>query len=238
MDFNAKGKKKGDDVIARLQIPQNTLRNIFRKIKEDSNLKNILNKILTANDSQKIEYINELYSKYQDLKHVTTPQGVLINAFLFIYNPREFFSICSLNHRFKLLEYLEVKYEFKNKGEEIIGSNNLLKEVLKPIEENTRIISTFFYDSEGKDLGWKGTQEEELRENSIELFQNLFENQEDKKLIQNIIYLISQKLELKTNSNHLVSTYMYGENIFRIIYGPWLVFGYNSQEKNISLEKF
>jgi hypothetical protein len=106
--LDAKGRRGTNndaEGAAFVQIYQGDWVNIFSKIKENSEVKEDLNKILTSNDNNTIiDSINKLY-RINPIDKLTGGSAVVINDLLFAYTPYKYTSVMSLLDRYLIIDY-------------------------------------------------------------------------------------------------------------------------------------
>lgn len=160
LDRHGKGNTKNTEAIAGAMIPQNVWRKMFIQLREEKQLANCINSILTSTTSEeRIRGIDELYVLNRNNKNSLTGQsGSAINCLLAAYAPFTNFSIISLNDRFKLMKSLGLEY---NPTHDSIGiqcekTAKLIKAKFEEanISNNARTITRFVYRTAFKDL-WK-----------------------------------------------------------------------------------
>ncbi|MBI4378784.1 MAG: hypothetical protein HY578_06795 [Nitrospinae bacterium] len=167
LDKNGKGNTKKDESVAKAMIPQGVWRKMFREIKNDIKLQDLLNRIFSEKeDIKKIDLIDQLYRVNEGRKNSLTGKSAnVIDAFLFAYAPMEHVSIISLNDRRKVIEFFGFSggpnFNIDSSGKKVVLSNNAIIEGFKSlgIIALTRTISSFLYESEIKEY-WKGEQPE------------------------------------------------------------------------------
>ena len=137
--------------IAKCLITQKNWYAIFNDLKKYSELRNKLDSLFKEEDlSTRISLINELkeISARYNSKLITF-QGISLNAILCCYNPYSYIRVVSLRHRKFIIEKFNLgEYPEKGSyGEQIILSNELLKEFNKKFGTNYDLIklSYFFY---------------------------------------------------------------------------------------------
>ena len=153
LDKNAKGSKSHTNAVARAMIPQGAWRRMFSQIKENKNIKNILNKLFKSKiDQEKIDLIDEIYKINEGRKNnLTGKSGNAINCMLFAYNPLNNLAVISLNDRRKIIEqYLlnsDIDFDENSQGKNIIESGNLIikKFTNLGIQCSPMILTRFLY---------------------------------------------------------------------------------------------
>lgn len=203
LDKNGKGNTKDDISVARVMIPQGAWRRMFKEIKKNSKLKEIINKILNEADETKLSNeIDELYSINLSKNNLTGRSANAINTLLFAYNPLNVVSIVSLNDRERIIEYFGfegVDLEKDSQGNKVVLSNRLIINGFKKIldrEFTPRILSEFLY-LKIKDY-WKESSEEDEEDNEIEISEKKvgqFEEKIYQKLIHRNFKLLLQELD-------------------------------------------
>lgn len=162
LDRNAKGNRKGDQAVARAMVSQGTWRRMFREIKGNNKLRDLLNGIFyEENDSIRINLIDELYKINEGKKNGLTGQSAnAINAMLGALDANKYIHAISLMDRRKIIEYFGFmggpNFENDSPGRKIVLSNKCIIEGFKSlgIETQPRTLSRFLYESPLKSL-WK-----------------------------------------------------------------------------------
>lgn len=157
LDKHGEGNKKSDEALANIMIPQNKWYKIFENLKTQIDLYSKMNYIMYQN-SDSNSTIDEIFKLNIDNKNnLTGPSGSGICIFLSIADPINQLSIVSLNHRFAILDYLNIDYNNlanKNIGFQIIETNKLILNyfINNKISNNARTISVFFYSKYEREL--------------------------------------------------------------------------------------
>jgi len=179
--FGGKKSEKRYEGIAYTGIFQKNWYEIFKKINEYDEIKNLLNKIFnTKNENQIISLLDHLYELNQkiSIRGLTGAHGIVINDFLFAYNPTENISMVSLSDRYKIIDYFGLgnskKIDKLSYGEKIIKSRNLVLSLRDKYELriDNRGLSNFAYYQPFQEI-WK-KREHYLR--GEEMFVNLMHN--------------------------------------------------------------
>ncbi|HLA48823.1 MAG: hypothetical protein A2W77_05575 [Nitrospinae bacterium RIFCSPLOWO2_12_39_16] len=168
LDKNGKGNTRKDESVAKAMIPQGVWRRMFREIKSNAKLKDLLNNIfIEKDDKEKIRLINELYEKNTSGKNsLTGKSAIAINTILFAH-AIEHISVVSLGDRRKIIEFFGFSggpnFDVDSPGKKIVMSNNAIIAGFKSLGINAspRTISTFLYNSEIKGH-WRGEQPEDI----------------------------------------------------------------------------
>jgi hypothetical protein len=155
LDCNAKGvRNSGVEPACRpFGITQNKWYRLFREIKGDNKLKDLVNKIFKSDsDTEKIQLIDEIYESYHNaLTHKTAN---ILNDLLFAYNPNKELSIVSLKHRLLIINAFGLgdsgKLEKLSHGNQIVHSRKLILDIRDKFGLNldNRGLSKAFYHSE------------------------------------------------------------------------------------------
>ena len=177
LDRNAKGNTKEQEAVAKAMIAQGAWRRMFREIKNNKQLKKVMNSIFIESKEEIIESnINELYKINEGKKNfLTGNNGNAINDMIFAYNPKRYVAVVSLNHRMKIVDYFGFKngpnFEEDTPGRRIVLSNKCIIEGFRSLEITAlpRTISDFLYTTlkdfwNKKELG----QEREIVEEELE----------------------------------------------------------------------
>ncbi|GAB6282764.1 MAG: hypothetical protein STSR0008_15130 [Ignavibacterium sp.] len=128
LDTKAKGfNSESDYAVAATYIRQGTWYRTFNDLKNKKELREIMDKIFNLeNDEKLIEEINKL--KEINLSNKNGLTGIhanVLNALLFLNNPKYYISIVSLKHRNQIIDYFQFNKPDINSsyGEQIIKSN-------------------------------------------------------------------------------------------------------------------
>ncbi len=164
LDVKGRGSQNDSEVegAAFVQIYQGDWENIFREIKENSQVKENLNKILTSNDdSTIINTIDELKG-INPIKKLTGVNAVVINDFLFAHSPEIYTSVMSLHDRNLIIDYFQLgnssELREKSYGESIVQSNKLVLSLGRSygLQASARTQAEFLYSREMKNLWREG----------------------------------------------------------------------------------
>ncbi len=155
LDKNAKGSTKETQAVAKAMIPQGVWRRLFKEIKEDKKLRELLYSILTESEEDKqIELIDSLYKMNDGRKNsLTGKSGNAINDMLFAYNPSKYVAVISLNDRKKIIDFYnfenDIDFENDSQGRKIVKSNKAIIEGFhkRKVVTTPRAISHFLYRS-------------------------------------------------------------------------------------------
>lgn len=164
--LDVKGRRDQNDAdiegAAFVQIYQGDWENIFRGIKENPQVKEIVNTILTSNDDRtRISTINEL-QRINPIKKLTGVNAVVINDFLFAYNPERYTSVMSLHDRNLIINYFGLgnssQLVEKTYGEKILESNRLIVSLSRTygLQASVRTQAEFLYARGVKNLWREG----------------------------------------------------------------------------------
>ncbi|HEU5070892.1 MAG TPA: hypothetical protein VFV96_10845 [Verrucomicrobiae bacterium] len=153
LDFCAKGKPKGSEVVAKVMVPQNVWRKLFNILHSDQKLARLVDAIFKESKAdRKATLIDELYVENADGKNrLTGESGNVLNALLAAYDPVENLSAISLKHRKAQIEFLDLKLPFDwnsaSIGNRIAHSNVLIREGIRAlgVEGSARTLSAFLY---------------------------------------------------------------------------------------------
>ena len=165
LDKNAKGSRKNTHAVAKPMIPQGVWRRLFNEIKEDSKLKNLMNRLFNSDsDEEKIKIIDEIYVLNEGRKNsLTGKNGNAINCMLFAYSPTKHLAMVSLKDRRKFIEYYNfensIDFDADSQGKKMINTNHCIIERFKSFGTPTtpRIISEFVYGSLKDE--WKNSED-------------------------------------------------------------------------------
>ncbi|OGM98134.1 MAG: hypothetical protein A2735_00295 [Candidatus Yanofskybacteria bacterium RIFCSPHIGHO2_01_FULL_41_21] len=185
IDYNSKGKKAGDEAVAKVMIPQGVWRKMFNQFKTDKKLAQLVDQIMgTFEQDKRIKLIDELYKYNEPYRNSLTGQsGNAVNSFIFLWAPLKNISIISLKDRQKLIQFLDVQngpnFENDSTAKKIVESNDSLASSFAKIfgsQYSPRTICSFFYSPliknewRSEDIGeetvpwggWKKSPEEDF----------------------------------------------------------------------------
>ena len=153
LDFCAKGKAKGSEVVAKVMVPQNVWRKLFNILHSDKTLAHLVDSVFKeTNVDRKAQLIDELYGINATGKNrLTGESGNVLNAFLAAYDPVKNLSAVSMKHRKALMDWLEIKPPFDwdsaSVGRQIAHSNQLIRDAILALGLNgsARTVSAFLY---------------------------------------------------------------------------------------------
>jgi hypothetical protein len=112
LDYHAKGKSKGSEVVAKTMVRQEVWRKLFNILHSNQKLASLVDAIFKENKlDRKIRLIDELYAANAK-NSLTGENGNVLNALLAAYDHVENLSAVSLKHRKALIEFLELKLPF------------------------------------------------------------------------------------------------------------------------------
>jgi hypothetical protein len=157
-DSKAKGagkefEKNGGESAALANIPKPKWHGVFKDLKKEKDIRNIVNQILvTEGDDLKINLINELNEK-NTIKYLTGEKAMILNAFLFTYNPDKYLSVLSVEHKLSLVDFFGLGdlNQYKTYGEKIIETNRDIISGFKGkynINTTPRILSELIYNEQ------------------------------------------------------------------------------------------
>ena len=153
LDYCAKGKTKGCEVVAKTMVPQNVWRNLFNAFHADQKLGHLVDAILNEkHGDHKVVLVDRLYDMNSGGKNrLTGESGNALNALLAAYDPVENLSAVSLKHRKAQIAFLGLKlpfdWESASFGTRIVHSNVLLCEGARSlgVKGSARTLSAFLY---------------------------------------------------------------------------------------------
>lgn len=133
----------------------------LESLKNRQDIREILNQIFEAkDDSIKINLINKL-EKINPKNGLTGKSVIILNAFLFTYNPDKYLSMLSVNHRLPFIDFFGLgdSKQYKTYGEQVIKTNRDIISGFKEkysIDTTPRALSEFIY-KQLKIYPWKIT---------------------------------------------------------------------------------
>jgi hypothetical protein len=166
LDYCAKGKTKGSEVVARVGLSQVKWRKVFNNLHSDKKLASLVDSIFKeANVDRKAQLIDELYAaNAAGKKYLTGEGGNVLNALLAAYDPVKNFSAVSMKqkHRKALMDFLEIKSPFDwasaSIGKRISYSNESIQEATRALglTGSARTLYRFLYSKPVSNL-WLDT---------------------------------------------------------------------------------
>jgi len=174
-DQKARGAKEfrenGGLHAARANIFQGQWYRALKSIKNNQDIKGILDDILKTNDGDiKVGLVNKLKEVNEKYKNgLTGKKAVILNAILFTYSSDEYVSMLSLEHRFTLIEFFDFgkREQYESYGEQIVNTNRDIISSFKDkfdINIPAHLLSYFIYDWLDRILYWN-SQELNKKEN-------------------------------------------------------------------------
>lgn len=165
-DKNAKGarefRENGGEHAARAGIYQGMWYRALKDLKNKQDIREILNQIFEAkDDSLKMGLVNKLEKINQKNKNgLTGRSAIILNALLFTYNPDQYLTMLSINHRFALIDFFGLgdPKQYKTYGEQVIKTNNDIVSGFKEkhgIDTTPLALSHFVYECLEKIYHWK-----------------------------------------------------------------------------------
>ena len=164
LDYSAKGKTKGCEVVAKTMIPQIVWRKLFNILHTDKKLAGLVDSIFKEADiDRKAQLIDELYVENAAGKNrLTGESGNMLNALLVAYDPVKNLSAVSMKHREALMDFLEIKPPFDwasaSIGKRISHSNESIQEATRVlgVTGSARTLYRFLYSEPVSNL-WQDT---------------------------------------------------------------------------------
>lgn len=153
IDYTAKGKTKGSEVVAKTMIHQIVWRKLFNILHSDKALSGLLDSIFKeAEIDRKAHLIDELFVANEAGKNrLTGKNGNMLNAMLAIYDPVKNLSSVSMKHRDDLMGFLEITPPFDwasaSIGKRISYSNEFILEAARALglTGSARTLYQFLY---------------------------------------------------------------------------------------------
>jgi len=164
LDYSAKGKTKGCEVVAKTMIPQIVWRKLFNILHTDKKLASLVDSIFKEADiDRKAQLIDDLYVENAAGKNrLTGESGNMLNALLVAYDPVENLSAVSMKHREALMDFLEIEPPFDwasaSIGKRISHSNESIQEATRVlgVTGSARTLYRFLYSEPVSNL-WQDT---------------------------------------------------------------------------------
>lgn len=160
LDRNAKGANSQIKSVAKMMIPQNVWRKMFKNLQSDSILASAVDSVFRSKkDGDRVTAINRLYEINRDNKNrLTGKSGNGISGLLAAHDPTENSFMVSLKARERAIPFfgfsLPNGYEGMSIGARIVKSNRVLVDGFSEIGINgsQRTISEFCYQDSLKEL--------------------------------------------------------------------------------------
>jgi hypothetical protein len=164
LDYCAKGKTKGSEVVAHVGLSQVKWRKVFNNLHSDKTLASLVDSVFKeANIDHKAQLIDELYAaNAAGKKYLTGESGNVLNALLAAYDPVKNLSSVSIKHRKALVDFLEIKSPFDwasaSIGKRISHSNESIQEATCALglTGSARTLYRFLYSEPVSNL-WQDT---------------------------------------------------------------------------------
>jgi hypothetical protein len=164
LDYSAKGKTKGSEVVAKTMIPQIVWRKLFNILHTDKKLASLVDSIFKEADIDgKAQLIDDLYVENAAGKNrLTGESGNMLNALLVAYDPVKNLSAVSMKHREALMDFLEIEPPFDwasaSIGKRISHSNESIQEATRVlgVTGSARTLYRFLYSEPVSNL-WQDT---------------------------------------------------------------------------------
>jgi hypothetical protein len=179
LDYCAKGKTKGDEVVAHVGLTQVKWRKVFNNLHSDKALASLVDSIFKeANIDRKAQLIDELYAaNAAGKKYLTGEGGNVLNALLAAYDPVKNLSAVAMKHRKALMDFLEIKSPFDwasaSIGKRISHSNESIQEATRALglTGSARTLYQFLYSEPVSNL-WQDTIKREGKQVVVTVPQN------------------------------------------------------------------
>jgi hypothetical protein len=153
LDVNGKGRKRGEDAVAKVMIPQGAWRRMFNGLHSDKNLRTLLTSVFEEKAPEKrAQNIDKLYeSNSGNRNSLTGGSGNAVNTLLAAFDPFENLCVVSLKDRFSLLAKIDQnavsELAARSIGEKIVASNTAIFNAFAQVgvSGSARKISEFCY---------------------------------------------------------------------------------------------
>jgi hypothetical protein len=112
--LDTKGKRRTDlerkvEGAAFTNIYQSTWYDMFRGLKANNNVKNLVDKLFKAGtDTEQTSLLNQIYETNDNVPALTGENAIVQNALLFASNPEKNISVVSLADRYRIVEFFEL----------------------------------------------------------------------------------------------------------------------------------
>lgn len=165
-DQKARGAKEfresGGEHAARANIWQGMWYRALKAVKENSDIKKLMDQIFnTENSESRIDLVNKLWKINQGKNNgLTGKSAIILTALLFTYAPDRYLSMLSVNHRFALIEFLEFGSlnQYVSYGEQVIKTHEDIIQGFKnkyEVDIKPQALSVFVYEWLDKYFSWK-----------------------------------------------------------------------------------
>ena len=154
-------KRSGGKAAALANIYQGLWYKAFRSLKKKKDIREKLNQIFTIEDeNQRIILVDELEKMNQENRNgLTGKEAIILNAFLFTYNPDKYLPMLSTVHRLALIDFFNLgnPKQYKTYGEQVIKTHN---DIVLGFKEKYEIVATpieldsFIYGCLLKNYDW------------------------------------------------------------------------------------
>lgn len=154
-------KKGGGQAAALANIRQGLWHKALRSLKNKKDIREKLNQIFIAEDENpKIIFVNELEKMNRENRNgLTGKEAIILNAFLFTYNPDKYLTMLSTVHRLALIDFFNLANpkQYKTFGEQVIKTNYDIVSGFKEkygIDTTPLALSCFVYSDLAKNYDW------------------------------------------------------------------------------------
>ena len=184
LDIKGAGKKESEqrfEGVAYTNVYQNTWYKIFSALKKDKEKKNLVNDIFNAEiEEDLISLLDGLFelNKVNRIPALIGNNAIVINVFLFAYNPKDNISMVSLADRYNLIDFFNLGDSTTiinlSYGNKIVRSRDLVlsfKEKYQ-MDIDNRGISCFFYYDPMKEIWKTGKGFTQMEKEEISLLLN------------------------------------------------------------------
>ena len=164
--LDAKGSRSGGIVAegaAFVGIRQNQWRTLFHRIKDHEEVKHTLQQIFAETNESRVSILLDKLAEMNKQLHVrglTGADAVVINDFLFAYDPEKYVPVMSISDRVVISKFFTpdngLRVDSMNWGQSIVKTNSALKSLKSQISmtESNFAFSQLLYSQEVKTL-WK-----------------------------------------------------------------------------------
>jgi hypothetical protein len=142
-------------------IRQNTWYEMFRGLKSNRKVKELVNGFLrSSSNAEQIELLNRISKDGTEITALAGENGTVLNAFLFAFNPEKNISVVALSDRYRIISFFEVgdvrAIQKLSWGDRIILARQMIMTLNEKLNLKTdgRGVCTFLYSDEMKRL-WK-----------------------------------------------------------------------------------
>lgn len=234
LDAHGKGHTPEMESVAKVMIRQTTWREIFRQLKTDRELSEIVTNLFnTKNRDESSSLIDRLYAMNKNrIKGLTGKSATVICAFLVAIDPESNHSAVHLDDRQKLMEWLgifdEDVWNNQSVGQKIVDSNFQILNKFNSagIRSSARTISDFCYSDEVRPL-WKLPIGNDVLGSPFDnIFQSEEEAQRSFELMKSTFIHLGVSEDNYEKDERIAITLPDGGTTLRFNFGKWAILSF------------